>query len=517
MKKNGILFIYCFILGISPAWACSAVGADRGWYVVRDGQVYFNPDKGNKSVLIEEIDIATLENMDQRFPNSDEERKLYFSDYVADKNHVYYRGRILEGMNPAQREFLSQRFDQIALVDGLDKYVSYEDRQRWDGYLKDNKYVYYYGRLLEGANGEYFKWLPLYKDHNRNGNDYTHDNQHIYLYGQKVAGDPNTALELDYGYYLDATHIYFHGEVLEGATPDAFEYKGVFIISNGHVYYRSQQLPLEADSFEVLKYLDGHPIISCGGTTYAGSFVKDRNGIYALYVTGELDKLNVAETTDASAPEAYAHKEYVRPKDGFGSLFYKDRQTLYFFDNTAKESGNLENLYDGDSKTFEAYAVLNSKIVFRDKTGIYLSGRDYFSSHNFIKLIHGEAKLVCLEADYLCLLDGNKLYHVYDNGAISYRAVDARWLQCIQAGQQIPDTPTINTANGICFDYNRIYNKTDLQWMQGDTSKLRPYAETPEELEQKRIDSLEKIKIEQKPLLIEEKPENGDLQRLGPA
>jgi len=458
---------------------------------------------------VEGADTASLAGLDGRPPSTN---KLHFSDYALDKNHVYYQGHVLAGINPAQVTFLGQRFGQIVLIDGLDQYVAREDRSKSDGYLKDAERVYYYGRLLEGANGAYFEWLPFYQSVRDSDHDYARDDQHIYLYGQKVAGDAKTAHEIGYGYYSDAKHIYFRGEILQGALPDAFVIHGVFVISNGHIYYRTKPLALDVDTFQVLKHIDGGSIQSCGQSTYAGSFVMDRHGIYALHVTGELTRLNGAETTNSNSPTAYAYQERVRSKSGgAGSTFYKDGHSIYFFDSVAKGSGNLENLLEGDTPTFDAYAVFNRAVVFRDKTGFYLSGR-YLYGPALSKVVNGQARLVCLETDHLCLLTEDTLYYVFDDGTVEQVQVDAENLQCIQKDASVP--PSLAESAGMCFDRSYFYNRGERKPMySGGYEEALPYVLTAADLEERRRLSFSKLQVERKPLLMEEKPEDGAFRR----
>ena len=510
MKKI-LIFVCCFLGYFVSAWAsCIEDGPVQGSYQARDGQVFYRPagkpHDQSDFVLVEGADAASIAHLDGKPPSTN---KWYFSDYVLDKNHVYYQGRVLAGINPAQAAFLNQRFGQIALIDGLDQYVSREDMNKRDGYLKDAERVYYYGRLLEGANGADFEWLPFYQSVRHSDHDYARDDQHIYLYGQKVAGDAKTAHEIGYGYYSDAKHIYFRGEILQGALPDVFVIQGVFVISNGHIYYRAKQLALDADTFQVLKYINGIPISGCGATTYAGSFVMDRHGNYALHVTGELTRLNDAEATDSNSPTAYAYQEHVRSQSGRMS-FYKDGHSIYFFKNVAQGSGNLETLFGGDTPTFDTYAALNRRVVFRDKTGFYLPGR-YFGPA-LSKVVNGQARLVCLETEHLCLLTEDTLYYAFDNGTVEQVQVDAESLQCIPEDAVLP-TSLIESA-GMCFDRSYFYNRSERKPMHsGGYKEALPYALNATDLEEKRRESLNKVQVWRKPLLIEEKPEDGAFTR----
>lgn len=548
MKKILVLAC-CFFSYLMPAWGCIASGPVRGTYEIKDGQVFYSkPYDRNNLVFIETADATSLTYLNGEGPSTYEEMKWYFTDYVLDNNHVYYQGQVLEGINPAQAVLLEQRFDQIVLIDSIDQYVSQENRKKLDGYLKDNERVYYYGQLLQGVNGAHFGWLPFYNgNHRRYNHDYAHDDQHIYLYGQKVAGDAKTAQEISYGYYLDANHIYFRGEVLEGATPDAFELKGVFIISNGHVYYQGKQLPLDVSSFEVLKNVHGNPIIGCGGTTYAGSFIKDHNGIYLLQASGDLKRLegvdaatfkidegenwaadkqqmylywksgNTVEISALKLKPQQAYLENIKLDDLRVIAFYKDDHSLYLSRMSASGAKNLEDLLKGDAKTFGIYAALLRAVIFRDKTGFYLARvTSYPRDAELIKVVNGNAKLVCLEANHLCLLSGNMLYYIFDDGTVEQTPVYGKDLQCIQGNRLLPTSLDMRTSEGkaMCFDRRYFYNRGEREEMySGGYDEALSYAVTAEQLEQKRVESLKRVNIEHKPLSIEEKPENDVFNR----
>ena len=156
MKKI-LIFIFCFSGHLVPAWACISSGPSRGMYEVQNGQVAYKRSTSGDPILIKEADAETLAYLNAEPPSTHGEFQWYFDDYVVDKSHVFYKGEILKGVSPAQASLLIQRYDQVILIDGLERYVSKEDRKKRDGYLKDKEYVYYHGQLLEGANGSYFE------------------------------------------------------------------------------------------------------------------------------------------------------------------------------------------------------------------------------------------------------------------------------------------------------------------------------------------------------------------------
>lgn len=236
MKKI-VVFICCFMGCLASAWGCSYF-MQSGSYVISDGEVYYRHDRDSEPILVEGADVSTfLSNAgyrykevkvttatgdveryysdgkitfpeDQLFEHFDLIIGWYDSNYASDAVHVYYKGKMLRGLDSAQAVFLKDQHGDGRTIEGIE-----QPRLTRDGYVKDYEEVYYHGNLLEGANGKQLRWMPLYqKEHT--GKYYVMDDQQIYFYGSKVAGNPRSAFELKDGYYLDDKHIYFRGDVL---------------------------------------------------------------------------------------------------------------------------------------------------------------------------------------------------------------------------------------------------------------------------------------------------------------
>lgn len=508
MKKI-LLFMFCFLGFTSPIWACSAAAPpEHGDYEVKGGQVYYIPyQEETPRFQVEGVDIATLSYIDKTEPFKFDARSHFSGDYIKDAHHVYYQGKVLEGLDPAHVKLTLMWYGRLNLIDGLEPPLfHWEDTRKFDGYLSGQNQVYYYGRLVDGANGEHFNRLPAYAHPNGFGEDYMRDDRHIYLYGQKMAGDPKTAKELGYGYYLDANHIYFRGKVLEGALPDAFGHQGLFIISNGHVYFRDQQLALDADSFQILKEVKDFGIVSYGGDTYAASFVQDRSGIYVVYANGQLARMDVLEPTEQETQAFYASDEEIRtPEGNWATSFYRNGDAIYFLRSNAKRSGDLESLFGGDAKTFEVYAGLGRSVIFRDKTGFYLSKRGAL-----IKIAEGAMELKCLGAKHICLANQNALYYVFDDGTIQKIWVyNTDRVQCIQPQASLPDSLKEKMTPGMCFDKDTFYNRAEhlrIDYWKEYREALA-YTPTAQELETQRLQSLDGVEVRRDLLLLEDKIE----------
>lgn len=508
MKKI-LLFIFCFLEFTSPVWACSPAPLEHGDYEIKGGQVYYIPHlEETPRFQVEGVDIATLSYIDgtEHF-KFDDARSHFYGDYIKDAHHVYYQGKVVEGVDPAHAKLTMQPpYFNPVLFDGLEPpFFHWEDTRKNGGYLSGQNQVYYFGRLVDGANGKHFNRLPAYAHPNGIGKDYMRDDRHIYLYGQKMAGDPKTAKELGYGYYLDANHLYFRGKVLEGALPDAFGHQGLFIISNGHVYFRDQQLALDADSFQILKEVQVWGI-GCG-LAYEASFVQDRSGIYLVYVNGQLARMDVLEPTEQETQAFYASNEMIYDPEGNGATatsFYRNGQSIYFLGTDAKNSGSLESLFAGDAKTFEVYAGLGRSVIFRDKTGFYLSEGE------LIKIAEGAMELKCLGAKHICLANQNALYYVFDDGTIQKIWVyNSDHIQCIQPQASLPDSLKEKMTPGMCFDKVTFYNRAEhlsIDYWKEYREALA-YIPTAQELETQRLQSLDGVKVRRDLLLLEDKVE----------
>lgn len=564
MKKILIL-LYCFIFGITPAWACSYF-TPHGRYEVREGQVYYQHDRESASMLVDGADITTFVGVGAYSDDATElEKKWNFTDYASDANHVFYRGKLLEGIDPTTSVLLEENMLNVYITEGMERL------SRDDGYLKDDDIVYYRGRLLEGADGGSLDWMPLYQ-RDKEALDYVRDQYNIYYYGDKVAGDPKTAFALHHGYYLDAQHIYFRGRVLEGASPDAFEqlaisysngYKwpSVFIVSNNRVFYKNDQLPLDAGSFKILDTFSGPDYVACGGGTYAGSLLKDSNGIYILHSDGRLERqLEIdAATFELIPQEKFPDKRWI------GMQWAVDQHRMYYYwgyktDNREDRSMNIHTLdlvprktyqeklflderqidtyyRDGqsiyrdlnifstwqiqnigkelgvDTETLDVYATLWRAVVFKDKDMFYLRAAEKDSTE-FVRLVSSDAKLVCLERSHLCLLKGDTLYFVFDDGQIKQTQINAAQLHCVQGGRLYGGPLARYSEKGVCFDNKSYYQQNGCGQVFSDNShyalarnntshnfyKMHDYfliyAVTEAELEQIRQRSLERVHIE---------------------
>lgn len=252
MKKSGLLGL--FLMLSAGAWACSPVWIPDH-YSVEEGHVYYVEGRPETRRLITEADAGSF-----AFDLEKYQRSQF---HAEDAHHVFYKGVVLEGLDPAKIRY---------------SYV---------GYLADDRYVFFNGKLIEGADGASFKMMPLHMQDS--GYAYFHvDGDRVYGGGEVLPGDAQTAYALGSGYYLDDEHVYYMGEVLEEALPDAFEMSGFFVVSNSFVFRQNQRIEMDAEGFEVLEEVYGEIFTSCDSPPYLGAVLRNKHAVYALTAEGDL-------------------------------------------------------------------------------------------------------------------------------------------------------------------------------------------------------------------------------------
>lgn len=302
--------------------------------------------------------------------------------------------------------------------------------------------------------------------------------------------------------------------------------------------------------------MHNNPIVGCGGTTYGGNLVKDRYGVYMVYSSGEMKKINVGDPasfivddrTNWAADKTqlyYIHRlsrqfddeikifalqlnpqkvyqEDIQLDDRKVVTLYRDGYAIYSFDSYNKsiaEVKSFEDLLDVDAQTFEIYAALWRGVVFRDKTGLYFAsvtnGSNNQNNQNLMMVMSRDAKLVCLEAKYLCLLSDDTLYYVFDDGTVKQTQIsNPNDLQCFKNTKLLPSFLDVTASDGMCFDRHYFYAigvcEDGYSMYFGGYEKALSYAISSEELKQKRIESLKRVNVKKEPLLIKESDRGGE-------
>lgn len=167
--------------------------------------------------------------------------------YAKDANYVYYEGKVIEGADPNTITFLGRPEAQEVL------------------YAKDIHSIYFQGQKVEGSDPESFQFLE---------NGYAHDSKQVYQevetsHGyhkidlQTLSGFDGATFELlDENYSKDQSSVYFQNKVVSGADSASFKLSEATFLSpqggidNNHLFYKDRIL----DWFDVnaMTLADGH-------------------------------------------------------------------------------------------------------------------------------------------------------------------------------------------------------------------------------------------------------------------
>ena len=170
--------------------------------------------------------------------------------YVQENGIIYY----YDGLDYPQRQEVPADSNSFEILSDL--------------YGKDKTYVYFMGKIIEGADLKTFK---LFND-GYGEPSFAKDIRYVYQYGEKVEGaDPLTieAAGIDNNMYLkDARSVFVDNEKIEGADPETFQLVSCGIVKDKNsVYWINLKLPdVDSASFKLL---------NC-------EQFEDKNGIYQL-------------------------------------------------------------------------------------------------------------------------------------------------------------------------------------------------------------------------------------------
>lgn len=176
--------------------------------------------------------------------------------YAKNRSWVYYCGKVVEGADPESFESLNFR------------------------YAKDRSRVYYDGKVVKGANHKTFEVVEIDKN-----SSYGKDKSHIFFGGKITPFDSKSFTYIDKHYVSDSSGVYNHynyswynflGEIkkIEGADHNDHKIVDDFILSNGNVYLGFLDINMDAESFELLDKYEEH----WHGQHYIYDYlVKDKN------------------------------------------------------------------------------------------------------------------------------------------------------------------------------------------------------------------------------------------------
>lgn len=152
---------------------------------------------------IEHIDNETITNIGKNF--------------FKDKNHVYYLTTPLNKLNPEEARVLNEYYiadktkayfcdkNGAVLIENVNP-VGLRVRSR---IASDNIHVYFKGRIIEGLDGS------KTDIHYENCSGYLKDDKSVYYYMDKLDADPVSFKALDFGYGSDGKHLFFKDKIIK--------------------------------------------------------------------------------------------------------------------------------------------------------------------------------------------------------------------------------------------------------------------------------------------------------------
>ena len=266
-----------------------------------------------------------------------------WSDHIRDKNYVYYRGKIVEGADPETFKCISYNVysdkNNIYLKNTILKNVKENEIiffDKWDkGYYIRGNDIYYEAIKLDGININDFQYINPERSFS-----YIKSTKNVYLYGKKIIGaDPKTFKISFEGYLIsqDKNHVYYNGEKIPGIIPNSFKVDHGYLSDGKIAYYNGEKMDKNIN-IENIQYL-------------GGSYVTD--GINVFYDGKWLESFNEGEFLVLSYDYAKGKKEIYYDGEKIDGADYDSFQELE--KEYAKDSKNVYlkgKVMQADVKTF---------------------------------------------------------------------------------------------------------------------------------------------------------------------
>lgn len=476
MRK--MVFYSMFLLVSIISFPCSPVFYS---YFIENNTVYYGQSDSGEKGKIEKADIKTF--------------KIINTYYAKDKNWVYYNGGVLSEINSGKIEFLG----------GVGTLIGE------DGYIKDDKSVYFLGEKIEKADAKTFTVLKA--NNISQYSSYGKDKNHIYFKSKILDGADSETFEiLDDGYTKDKDGVYYNNTKLAGIDPSNFKKEGNFIKSSGLIYENEQKLGYDYETFSLLKrYSAGN---SCEYNIYAGSLVKDKNGIY--YKNNRVDNIDAKSfqvvwddlfkdkngyyysIEDNKAKKININPQTVKMYELELGLIIKDGKNIYQIDDRLrdlKETGI-------DPSTFEPYAVVDGITIFKDKNSFYEAdwiniNQIRISSKKF-KLLFYNSKLIVLKDDKEIYL-GERHSNYVDT---EYKEIDINTYSFVDRNSLLEK---MGLKLGAFIDKNGLYYTSGslIRNITNDEyQKLKEFIVPEKDFDEERIQELKKAELEFSPAIV---------------
>jgi hypothetical protein len=340
LVKNmfSIKVLMCAAIFMAASLDARAVFDDCGestfGYVLKESTIYFwwDDSASSRKKIVEKslslVDVDTFQPLLQPFPSDCPKPR---SPYGKDKNHVYYRGEIIEGADPVTFYI----FDHT--------------------YTKDKNHVFYGTHLISNR-------VNAFQHVGENSeSQYATDGENYYFEGITIKGSEIEILESNpYQYARIDSNMYHQGKLISGADPKSFDafYPELEIVKDrSHVFFKDVPIPgadaktfvFVEGSYGVFKdrnsvYFNGEKILNLDPSTVKvseiGNYLVGDNFVYGITRRDEnSDEFRLIKGRDASSFHEL-QRPWTLDKNG---VYYKDKLFPGADQNTFHSIDGLES------------------------------------------------------------------------------------------------------------------------------------------------------------------------------
>lgn len=253
MKKISYILIGLLIVSAFQCVRCVTSYFKAGFRIKGDKVMYYtysHSSYAKEGKEVKEADLETFEILDEGEGNH----------FAKDKNHFYYSGKPVEGLDRKTGEYLGKK------------------------YFKDKNSAFFRNKKLEGSDPNSFKIIdpPYSKDH-----------KSVYYDGLKMKNCESATFQiLAKNYSRDKNNLYFNRYLVDEADPNGFK----LLIQEGRSPYYTDGKQVFHHK-HVLKNSDPNS----WGRLY-GRYSKDKNQVYFVE--------KIVEGADATTFESHAYKKH---------------------------------------------------------------------------------------------------------------------------------------------------------------------------------------------------------------
>jgi hypothetical protein len=275
---------------------CVEGGLDR--YALDKNHIFYKGD------IIPGVDLTTF-----TFLVTNE----YFS-YSSDKNNVYRDGKLIPGADPTTFELLAYKNQQNQLVYSKDKNHVFRDDEVISGadpktfiiisqdfssiYAKDKNNVYHDGVIISGADADTFNFVDSSREYMKDKNRVYYIVDYYRGIGEGVVvkdADPHKFKSINNEYFQDEKNIFYKGKKIDTFDYNSFQFLSNYYVKDKNNIYCSGKLLENVDykSFTVIPAVEVEGMM--GGNVKCDGLAKDKNNIYDYckivdnYTPGQLD------------------------------------------------------------------------------------------------------------------------------------------------------------------------------------------------------------------------------------